>query len=260
MKRWIIHTALLISSATLAEEGFHTYKSPGVTWTPKIPGQKWIVHQVDRPQPPRVIPGEYTGMAPAPSDAIVLFGGTSLEKFAPNKCTIEHGAIRLAGGLSTQDAFGDCQLHIEWRAPTEINTNKINNSGNSGIFLMGKYELQVFDSYSVELYADGSAAAVYGQTPPLFNACRKPGEWQSYDIHFTAPVFNGGELVKPARISVIHNGVFVHINTEITGPTKHNQVLPYEVHEAKRPFFLQGHGSPVEYRNIWIRDLAPAGI
>ncbi|MDF7823885.1 DUF1080 domain-containing protein [Pontiellaceae bacterium B12227] len=254
MKQWIVYSVLLIASTTFAEEGFHQYKSPGVTWTPKIPGQDWIVHQKDRPQPPRVNPGEYKGMAPAPADAIVLFDGTSLEKLS-TKCPVVDGALRVTGGISSKDAYGDCQLHIEWRTPTEINTNKINNSGNSGIFMMGKYELQVFDSYSVELYADGSAAAVYGQTPPLFNVCRKPGEWQTFDIFFKAPTFEGEKLVKPAFITVLHNGVFVHINTEITGPTKHNKVLPYEAHEAKRPFFLQAHGSPVEYRNIWIRDL-----
>lgn len=256
MKTLIICSAVLTSiSIVSAEEGFHQYKSPGVTWTPRIPGQEWIVHQIDRPQPPRVVPGEYTGMAPAPSDAIVLFDGTSLDKFWPGKCTIHDGAIRIAGSISTKDAFGDCQLHIEWRTPTAVDTNKINNSGNSGIFLMGKYELQVFDSYSVELYADGSAAAIYGQTPPMYNVCRKPGEWQTYDIFFSAPVFDGDKLAFPAYMTVLHNGVFVHINTEITGPTKHNKVLPYEFHEARCPFFLQGHGSPVEYRNIWIRDL-----
>ena len=151
-------------------------------------------------------------------------------------------------------ATASCTLNV--RTPTTINTNKINNSGNSGIFLMSRYELQVFDSYSVEIYADGSAAAIYGQTPPMFNVCRKPGEWQTYDIYFKAPVFDGEKLVKPAYITVLHNGVFVHINTEITGPTRHNKALPYEAHPPKQPFYLQGHGSPVEYRNIWIRDLA----
>ncbi|QBG46469.1 DUF1080 domain-containing protein [Verrucomicrobia bacterium S94] len=254
MKQWIIYVALLFSFGVLAEEGFHQYKSQGVTWTPKIPGQDWIVHQKDRPQPPRVKPAPYKGMTPPPSDAIVLFDGTSLDKLH-TKCPVIDGAIRINGGLSSKDAFGDCQLHIEWRTPTEINTDKINNSGNSGIFLMGKYEIQVFDSYSVELYADGSAAAVYGQTPPMFNVCRKPGEWQTYDIYFKAPVFKDGKLVTPAYVTVMHNGVFVHVNTEITGPTRHNKVLPYEAHEAKRPFWIQAHGSPVEYRNIWIRDL-----
>ena len=254
MKKWIISAALLVSSAASAEKGFHQYKSPGVDWTPKIPGQEWIVHQKDRPQPPRVVPGPYTGITSAPSDAVILFDGTSLDRFHTT-CSIVDGAIRITGGVSTRDAFGDCQLHVEWRTPTEINTEKINNSGNGGIFLMGKYEVQVFDSYSVELYADGSAASVYGQTPPMFNVCRKPGEWQTYDIYFTAPVFEGADLVTPATITMLHNGVFVHINTEITGPTRHNKVLPYEAHEARRPFYLQAHGSPVEYRNIWIRDL-----
>lgn len=248
--------ALRLVSVAGAEEGFHQYKSPGVTWTPKIPGQDWIVHQIDRPQPQRVIPGEYQGMTPAPSDAVILFDGTSIDNLS-TKCKIVNGALVVNGGIASKDAFGDCQLHIEWRTPVDINTNKINNSGNSGIFLMGKYELQVFDSYSVELYADGSAAAVYGQTPPMFNVCRKPGEWQTFDIWFKAPVFEDETLISPAYITVMHNGVFVHVNTRITGPTKHNKVVPYEAHEAKRPFWIQAHGSPVEYRNIWIRDLAP---
>ncbi|MDZ8120060.1 3-keto-disaccharide hydrolase [Pontiella agarivorans] len=254
MKKTALTALLLFAAAGYAEEGFHIYKSPGVTWTPKIPGQEWIVHQKDRPQPPRVKPAPYPGMTPAPSDAILLFDGTSLNKLN-TKCPVVDGALRVSGGISSKDAFGDCQLHIEWRTPTEINTNKINNSGNSGIFLMGKYEIQVFDSYSVELYADGSAAAVYGQTPPMFNVCRKPGEWQTYDIFFKAPVFDEETLVTPAYVTVMHNGVFVHVNTEITGPTKHNKALLYEAHEPRRPFWIQAHGSPVEYRNIWIRDL-----
>ena len=129
--------------------------------------------------------------------------------------------------------------------------------GNSGIFLMGLYELQIYDSYSSKIYADGSAAAMYGQTPPLVNVCRKPGEWQSFDIVFVAPVFEEGKLVEAARITVLHNGVLVQNHTKILGPTTHKALLSYEPHAAALPLMIQGHGSPVEFRNLWIRKLNP---
>ena len=213
------------------------------------------MHQPDRPSPARVVPAPYTGSAPVPSDAEVLFDGTGLEHFGNTEWTLQDGVVIAGkGGLSTKNAYGDMHLHVEWRAPNPPRGGPM-SMGNSGIFIMGKYELQIFDSYTCEIYADGSAAAVYGQTPPMFNVCRKPGEWQTYDIYFTAPVFDGEDLVKPAYITVIHNGVFVHVNTEIKGPTRHKKAHPYQVHAARLPFYFQGHGNPVEFRKIWVRDL-----
>ncbi len=246
----------LVIASSFAEEGFHQHKSPGYTDTPKISGSEFAVHQPDRPQPPRVIPADFDRSTPPPSDAVILFNGSSLDKFQPTEWKVIDGVVRAGeGGLSTRDAFGDCQLHVEWRTPNPPQGGPM-SMGNSGVFLMGKYELQIFDSYSCEIYADGSAASIYGQTPPLFNVCRKPGEWQTYDIYFTAPLFKNGQLEKPATITVLHNGVFVQVNTEIKGPTRHKQALPYEPHPPRLPFYFQGHGNPVEYRNIWIRDLA----
>jgi hypothetical protein len=129
--------------------------------------------------------------------------------------------------------------------------------GNSGVFMMGLYEIQVYDSYSSKIYADGSAAAIYGQTPPLVNACRKPGEWQTYDIIFTAPAFEDGELARPGAVTMLHNGVLVHGDTKLLGATAHRAAPGYTPHASRLPIVLQGHGSPVEYRSIWLRDLRP---
>ncbi|QBG46886.1 DUF1080 domain-containing protein [Verrucomicrobia bacterium S94] len=196
------------------------------------------------------------GPAAPPSDADVLFDGTALDKFRKNSWSVKDGNIVAGkGGLSSGRTYGDMQMHIEWRTPNPPEPEKPGSMGNSGIYIMGRYELQIFDSYSCCIYADGSAGAIYGQTPPMVNVCRKPGEWQTYDIWFKAPVFEGEKLISPARITVLHNGVFIHVNTEIKGPTRHNKTTAYVPHPARLPFFLQGHGSAVEFRNIWIRDL-----
>ncbi|EMI51748.1 multi-domain protein [Rhodopirellula sallentina SM41] len=252
----LIVLAVLVSSGPIiAEDGFHVLQCHTDYQTPLIPGTEFTVHQTDRPQPPRVIPGEMDSQAP-PSDAIVLFDGRSLEHFRPTKWTVREGWIVAgAGPLVTEDAFGDCQLHVEWRTP-DPPTNNPMNAGNSGIFFMQKYELQVFDSYTCKIYADGSAGAIYGQTPPLVNACRPPGQWQTFDVFFGSPKFDGDRLVAPALITVLHNGVFVQVDTEILGPTRHQKSLPYEPHADRMPILFQGHGSPVAFRNIWVRDLA----
>lgn len=256
MTRSVITASVMILAViAYAEEGFHKVKAPGYPDMPKIEGTEFTVHQADRAQPPRVIPAPYSGSAPIPSDAEVLFDGTHLDNFAKTEWILKDGVvIAMKGGLASKKAYGDMHLHVEWRAPNPPRGGPM-SMGNSGIFIMGKYELQVFDSYTCEIYADGSAAAIYGQTPPMFNVCRAPGEWQTYDIYFTAPAFEGEKLTKPAYITVLHNGVFVHVNTEIKGPTRHKQAKPYESHDARRPFYLQGHGNPVEYRKIWVRDL-----
>lgn len=252
---------LFLALAACAEEGFHTYEHPGHDWSQLIPGSKWRVHDIARPHPPRVAPGSYVeqGVTAAPADADILFDGTSLEHFCKNDWILKDGYVVAGkGGLTSKKAYGDCQLHIEWRTPDPSVAPMNARMGNSGIYIMGRYELQVFDSFSCKIYPDGSAGALYGQTPPLVNVSRKPGEWQTFDVHFKAPVFEGDKPVSPARMTVLHNGVFVQINTELTGPTSHNKPQLYEPHKPRLPFFLQGGKSPVEYRNIWIRDLGPA--
>lgn len=222
----------------------------------------WKVHDPDRPRPPVVDPGSPSIQQP-PSDAIILFDGRdfsewSTEKGEPVKWKLENGymeVVKKTGTIKTKKGFGDCQLHIEWATPTMIK-GEGQGRGNSGVFLMGLYEIQVLDSYDNQTYADGQAAAVYGQYPPLVNACRRPGEWQSYDIIFHRPHFDeGGKLISPARMTALHNGVLVQDNVKLTGPTEHKERPPYEAHPDKLPLKLQDHGNPVRYRNIWIREL-----
>jgi hypothetical protein len=225
--------------------------------------QKWPVHDETRPLPPVVDPGPAGPMAPVPSDATVLFGGKDLSawvnaKGAPAGWTVRDGymeAVKGMGSIRTQAAFGDCQLHVEWATPAS-GAGSGQDRGNSGVFLMGLYEVQVLDSYNNKTYADGSAAAVYGQYPPLVNASRKPGEWQSYDIVFRAPTFDAaGALRSPARMTVIHNGLLVQDNVMLTGPTAHKARPPYKAHAPKLPISLQDHAHPVRFRSIWIREL-----
>jgi hypothetical protein len=166
-------------------------------------------------------------------------------------------AVRKAGTIRTKDQFGSCQLHIEWATPNPPKGDS-QGRGNSGVFLMGCYEIQVLDSYKNPTYSDGQAAAVYGQTPPQVNVCRPPGEWQAYDIIFTAPVFKGKELVSPAYVTVLQNGVVVQNHVKILGRTMHKHLAKYTPHAPKGPLCLQDHGNPIRYRNIWVRPL-PAG-
>lgn len=221
----------------------------------------WTVHDPDRPVPEIVTPGRTAAAAPA--DAVVLFNGDNLDKWqmsdgshAAWKCTNGYMEVEKGTGtLQTKDAFGDCQLHIEWAAPADVKGDG-QGRGNSGVFLMGLYEVQVLDSYDNKTYADGQAAAVYGQYPPLVNACRPPGQWQSYDIIFHGPRFDKDEtLLHPATMTVIHNGVLVQDHVTLTGPTAHKARPPYKLHPEKLPLMLQDHGNPVRYRNIWIREL-----
>ncbi len=225
--------------------------------------QKWAVHDPSRPMPPVVDPGPAPAMAPVPSDAIVLFNGRDLSEWtnakgAPAGWKVQDGYMEVVaktGEIRTRRGFGDCQLHVEWATPSPAK-GVDQDRGNSGVFLMGLYEVQVLDSYQSKTYADGMAAAIYGQYPPLVNASRKPGEWQTYDIVFHAPRFDQqGKVVAPARMTVLHNGVLVQDNEELTGPTAHKARPPYKAHAAKLPLSLQDHGHPVRYRNIWIREL-----
>ena len=217
----------------------------------------WKVHDESRPRPPVVTPGA-TSMQP-PSDAIVLFNGSGLGAWTSDRpWKIEEGTMTPAGGgdIRTTGVFGSIQLHVEWATPKEVK-GAGQGRGNSGVFLMDKYEVQVLDSYNSPTYADGQAAAIYGQQPPAVNACRGPGEWQTYDIVFHRPVFDSAmkKVIKPATITVIHNGVLVHDHYEIKGTTFHGREAAYEPHAAKMPFKLQDHGNPVHYRNVWLREL-----
>lgn len=227
---------------------------------------KWKIHDLNRPVPAVITPGtSSTRDAPgkAPSDAIVLFDGKDLSQWlsADNgaaKWKVENGYAEVAaktGYIHTKKAFGDCQLHVEFSEPAPPK-GESQGRGNSGVFLMGLYEIQVLDSYENKTYADGQAAAVYGQYPPLVNASRPPGQWQSYDIVFHAPHFDqSGKLLSPARVTVFHNGVLVQDNVEIRGRTAIGDVPTYEAGPDKAALALQDHGDPVRYRNIWIREL-----
>jgi len=228
-----------------------------------LPAQQWPVHSMDRPRPPVVDPGPERPAVAPPSDAIVLFDGKSLaewqsENGTPAKWVVRDGSFEVAphtGAIVTKRAFGDIQLHVEWAAPVPA-TGEGQDRGNSGVFLMTHYEVQVLDSYHSDTYADGQAAAMYGQTPPLVNATRAPGQWQTYDIVFHRPRFAvDGTVRDSARVTVLHNGVLVQDNTIITGWTVHGQRAHYAPHADRLPLLLQDHGHPVRYRDIWIREL-----
>jgi hypothetical protein len=227
--------------------------------TPILPWCGYHVHDPDRPAPPKVTPGrlgidEKPGTAP--SDAVVLFNGTDLSKWEPSDWKIENGElIAVSGNLTTKQAFGDCQLHLEWQTPDPPQGHMFDR-GNNGVMLMGLFEIQIYDSYTEKLYPDGQAASVYGQTPPMVNACRKPGQWQTYDIIFFAPVFKEGKLEKEAYVTVLHNGLLVHYNQKIYGPTGHRILPSYDKPiPEKLPLSLSAHNNPVRFRNIWIRPL-----
>jgi len=226
-----------------------------------IGSHRWAVHDMERPLPEVVKAGEQAGEAP--SDAIFLFDGKDLSQWesvkdgGPAKWKVKNGymeVVKKTGDIQTKQGFGDCQLHVEWALPAKAK-GKSQDRGNSGVYLMSKYEVQVLNTYKNRTYADGMAGAMYGQNPPLVNVCRGPGEWQSYDIIFHRPVFMLGLAVKPARITVLHNGVLVQDNFEIEGVTVWKKRAKYKSHADKLPVLLQDHGHPVRYRNIWIREL-----
>ena len=237
---------------------------PGYNDTPMLPGSAYRVHDKERPQPPVVAPGTASTQkepGTAPADAVILFDGTDLSKWTGKgdkaNWKVENGYMEVvpgAGGITTREHFGDCQLHVEWAAPARVKGTGQGN-GNSGVFPMGRYEIQILDSYQSITYADGLAGGIYGQFPPLVNACRKPGEWQTYDIVWRAPRFDGEKLQEPARLTLFHNGVLVHHDQELVGPTTHRNVLPYKAHAEVGPLALQDHGHLVRFRNIWCRPV-----
>ncbi len=264
MSRKVFCLAVLVGFAIFAQQ-----PKPGdlgFTDTPMLPGLPWHVHDPARPHPAVVIPGDVPG-AP-PSDAILLFDGKDLskweqagrgpdrDKMVDARWKIGNGYFEVVGGtgnLQTREKFGDCQLHVEWASPGEVRGTS-QGRGNSGVLIMSRYEIQVLDAYNNPTYADGQAGAIYGQWPPLANPARKPGEWNTYDILFEAPRFEGEKLAKPAYVTVIYNGVMVHHHKEIMGPMVYRQVAHYTPHAAEEPLMLQDHnGDAVRYRNIWIR-------
>ncbi len=223
--------------------------------TPKLPWCEYVVHDPDRPAPRRVNPGPALPPAPAPADAIVLFDGKDVSQWRSNSYRVVDGCLEAGGNISprTKESFGSFQLHVEWLAPANYE-GPWYNRGNNGVSIHGLYEIQIFDTFNEKWAPDGQCAAVYGQTPPLVNVCRPPGEWQCYDIAFTAPLLDGEKVVQPARITMLHNGVLVHLNQEIYGATSHLR-LPRPVSSAQGPIALAGHDCPVRFRNIWIRKL-----
>ena len=222
---------------------------------------QWLPNDTARPSPGAVTPGSAPGAAP--SDAIVLFDGTNMSAWAGRDggaapWQLKDGVFSVApgtGNIHTKQGFGDCQLHVEWAEPAEVRGSD-QSRGNSGIMLMSMYELQVLDAWQNPTYADGTVGGIYAQYPPLVIAGRKPGEWQTYDIVFRRARFDeNGQLTSPARITVFQNGVLVQDNTRPTGPTAFHDRPPYIKGPEKAPITLQDHGSPVQYRNIWIREL-----
>jgi hypothetical protein len=228
--------ALCLSSSLIAQD----YKS-GIEWQ----------------EPPIVTPGETNAQPPA--DATVLFDGTDMSAWTGGEWKVDDGVVYSGKGMViSKEKFGDIQLHIEWSAPSKVKGDG-QGRGNSGVYLMGKYEIQILDSYDNLTYFDGQAASIYKQTPPLANAMRKPGEWNTYEIFWTAPRFAvNGDVESPAYVTVVHNGVLVQNHFELMGPSSFVEAPHYKVHDPTGPISLQDHGNPVRFRNIWVREIKPA--
>lgn len=239
----------------------------GYSDTPQLPGQPWKVHDIARPRPPVVVPGARPG--DPPSDAVTLFNGRDLSQWfhwgrgadrgkqLPARWRVAGGYVECVGktgDLVSKEKFGDAQYHIEWSAPVEIDGDS-QWRGNSGVIVMGRYEIQVLDSWDNPTYADGQAGAIYGQWPPLVNPCRRPGEWNTYDIFFEAPRFEGAKLMRPAYVTVVFNGVVVHHHQEIIGQMAHRTIRPYEPHGPQDHLVLQDHDTRPRFRNIWVRRI-----
>ena len=233
--------------------------------TPILPDSGFHVHDSDRPQPPVVTPSRSSGLESTPgtfpSDAKVLFDGTDLSQWEGKSGEVqwkaENGYMEVVpetGNIQTKEHFGNIQLHIEFASP-EVVIGEGQGRGNSGVFLMGTYEIQVLDNYDNLTYSDGTVGAIYGQYPPMANSIRPPGEWNVFDIVWETPQFSGGKLSRPAFVTVLLNGVLLHHRRELLGATGHKIAPEYLEHEAKGPISLQDHGNPLRFRNIWIREL-----
>jgi hypothetical protein len=235
-------------------------EAPGYDDTPFLPNSPWRVHDRKRPQPVLVAPGSAglcSQAATPPSDAVVLFNGKNLSQWeGGNEKGIENGCINIVktGELRTKKHFGDCQLHVEWATPAKADGGNM-QWGNSGVLFFGLYEVQIIESHDSHIYADGNAGTIYGQYPALVNPTRKPGEWQSFDIVFTAPRFDGNKPARPAYLTVFYNGVLVQYHRAVLGTTAHRQLAAYSTPTSQGPIVLQQHGSAVRFRNIWVRPL-----
>ena len=272
MRRFVlgVATAALVSSTSMLAWGWQKSDQLGYQDTPLLPGGKWHVHDGLRPQPPVVTPGTpSTPEAPgkAPADAVVLFDGHNVDAWrtedgSPSGWNVVDGAMVVppkgakgGGPTFTKQKFGDCQIHLEFATPTPASGTG-QGRGNSGLIVMGRYEIQILDCYQNLTYPDGTSTAVYGQTPPLVNASKPPGEWQTYDVAFTAPRFKeDGSVETPAYITVFHNGVLTQNHTASLGPVVFRALAHYEKHDAKEPIMLQDHNNPVRFRNIWVREI-----
>lgn len=252
---WLAAASLNAAELVHAKDGSGVY---GYKDTPKLPWCDYLVHDPDRPAPPRVNPGPARPPAPPPGDAIVLFDGNDVSRWQPSQWRIVDGCLESpkTGNLVTRDEFGSFQLHLEWRQPKNFE-GPWYDRGNNGVLLHGLYEIQIFDSYNEKLYPDGQAAAIYGQTPPMVNVCRPPGEWETFDIIFLAPVFADGRLTQPARVTMFHNGVLVHLHEVVHGATNHRVLPNYNRQITRGPIAFGAHGCPVQFRNIWLRPLDP---
>jgi hypothetical protein len=253
LNRWIF-AGMMTGAAGIANA-----QVQGYTDTEKLPGVPWGVHDPTRPQP-RVIETAGAVSIKPPSDAKVLFDGKSLDTFTqdggPAKWDVKDGSLVVTkGSIETKESFGAIQLHFEWRLPAGRPV-KGQQGGNSGMFLMGLYEIQVLQSNKNPTYPDGQAGSLYGQLPPLVNATSPQGEWNSYDVAFEPPVYKDGKVEKPAKVTVIHNGVVVQHGELFLGPTQHRALASYPAtHPESAPISIQDHGDPMEYRNIWVRPL-----
>ena len=228
------------------------------------PQSQWEVHDMDRPAPDVITPGKAETVS-APSDAIVLFDGKDLSNWtagdgSKTKWVLGEGymeSVKGSGPIVSSDKFGSCQLHIEFATPANVKGDS-QGRGNSGVFLMSTYEIQVLDSFENRTYADGQCGALYGRNVPQVNSSRKPGQWQSYDIIFHRPIFDGNKVARKATFTVFHNDVLIHDHVVLQGGTGWmgpHAVSDYKAHDDKLPIQLQDHGNPVRFRNIWVREL-----
>jgi len=260
--------ALIVGLVPMAAALTAPQDKPGYKDTPMLPGGQWHVHDSDRPAPTVVAPAANPGGAPA--DAIVLFDGRSTDAWRAERAPwkVANGAMTVpsraeSGGeynLVSKQSFGDVQLHLEFRSPNPP-TKSSQDRGNSGIWFMQRYEVQILDGYQNPTYADGTVGAVYGWKPPLVNAARRPGEWQMYDIVFERPRFSAdGKLLRPAYVTAFLNGILVQNHQAMLGTTIWRQVAHYQAHADAAPLQLQDHDSPVSFRNIWVRPLPEAAI
>ena len=265
----VVCLLVIVTGCATQEAAKEPEKKPEVRQYVETDTGRWLVHDVNRPAPPVITPG--TASTPdqpgkAPSDAIALFDGTDLSQWTdqkgnPTKWIMGDGymeCVKGSGYIQSKHKFGSCQLHVEFATPATVKGNG-QGRGNSGVFLMANYEVQVLDSYNNTTYPDGQCGALYGRAVPLVNACRPPGQWQSYDIIFHRPLFKGKKVVRKPTFTVLQNGVLIQDHVEIQGGTDwrgSHAVSDFKPHEDRLPIMLQDHGNPVRYRNIWIRELA----